>query len=112
MWRQISIPEKDKRDIEERKKAEMSALQRQINPHFIFNALNTIASFIRFDPQKARDLIISLSTYLRHNLEFNDNLIDIEKELVLIEKNVESRKEATPKNKIDWINEIGIIEIE
>lgn len=77
----VNTIEKDKRDIEERKKAEMSALQRQINPHFIFNALNTIASFIRFDPQKARDLIISLSTYLRHNLEFNDNLIDIEKEM-------------------------------
>ncbi|MCI6737854.1 MAG: histidine kinase, partial [Intestinibacter sp.] len=39
----VNTIEKDKRDIEERKKAEMSALQRQINPHFIFNALNTIA---------------------------------------------------------------------
>ncbi len=77
----VNTIEKDKRDIEARKKAEMSALQRQINPHFIFNSLNTIASFIRFDPQKARDLIISLSTYLRHNLEFNDNLINIEKEI-------------------------------
>ncbi|MGM9535165.1 MAG: sensor histidine kinase [Intestinibacter sp.] len=77
----VNTIEKDKKDIEDRKKAEMSALQRQINPHFIFNALNTIASFIRFDPQKARDLIISLSTYLRHNLEFNDSLIDVEKEM-------------------------------
>ena len=77
----VNTIEKDKKDIEDRKKAEMSALQRQINPHFIFNALNTIASFIRFDPRKARDLIISLSTYLRHNLEFNDSLIDIGKEM-------------------------------
>lgn len=77
----VNTIEKDKKDIEARKKAEMSALQRQINPHFIFNALNTIASFIRFDPQKARDLIISLSTYLRHNLEFDDTLIDIKKEM-------------------------------
>ena len=77
----VNTIEKDKKDIEARKKAEMSALQRQINPHFIFNALNTIASFIRFDPKKARDLIISLSTYLRHNLELNDNLINIKKDV-------------------------------
>mgnify|MGYP000025319540 CR=1 FL=1 len=81
--------EKDKKDIEARKKAEMSALQRQINPHFIFNALNTIASFIRFDPKKARDLIISLSTYLRHNLELNDNLINIKKEIEQVKSYVD-----------------------
>lgn len=85
----VNTIEKDKKDIEARKKAEMSALQRQINPHFIFNALNTIASFIRFDPQKARDLIISLSTYLRHNLEFNDNLIDIKKEIEQVKSYVD-----------------------
>lgn len=73
--------EKDKKEIEERKKAEITSLQRQINPHFIFNALNTIASFIRFDPQKARELIISLSTYLRHNLEFNNKPISIKREI-------------------------------
>ena len=38
----------------ERKKSEIKALQRQINPHFLFNALNTITSFIRINPEKAR----------------------------------------------------------
>ena len=85
----VNTIEKDKKDIEARKKAEMSALQRQINPHFIFNALNTIASFIRFDPKKARDLIISLSTYLRHNLELNDNLINIKKEIEQVKSYVD-----------------------
>ena len=84
--------ERDKKEIEERKKAEITSLQRQINPHFIFNALNTITSFIRFDPQKARELIISLSTYLRHNLEFNDEPISIKKEIIQVKSFVDIEK--------------------
>lgn len=62
-------------------KAEIKALQAQINPHFLFNALNTIISFVRMDPNKARDLIIDLSTYLRYNLEKGAELVSIENEL-------------------------------
>ena len=54
---------------------------------------------------------------LPNNIPKPINKVEIKSETTipnkrLIEKNVESRKEATPKNKIDWINEIGIIEIE
>lgn len=84
--------ERDKREIEARNRAEVRALQRQINPHFLFNSLNTIASFIRFDPNKARNLIISLSTYLRHNLEFSENLISIDKEIEQVKSYVEIEK--------------------
>ncbi|HAT3715898.1 TPA: sensor histidine kinase [Serratia marcescens] len=62
-------------------KAEMRALQSKINPHFLFNALNAISSSIRLNPDTARQLIINLSRYLRCNLELNDELIDIRKEL-------------------------------
>ncbi|MNH82744.1 Sensor histidine kinase YpdA [compost metagenome] len=62
-------------------KAEMRALQSKINPHFLFNALNAISSSIRTNPDTARQLIINLSRYLRYNLELNDELIDIRKEL-------------------------------
>ncbi|HEJ7944588.1 TPA: sensor histidine kinase [Serratia liquefaciens] len=62
-------------------KAEMRALQSKINPHFLFNALNAISSSIRINPDTARHLIINLSRYLRYNLELNDELIDIRKEL-------------------------------
>ncbi|MGL5743573.1 MAG: LytS/YhcK type 5TM receptor domain-containing protein [Cetobacterium sp.] len=61
--------------------AELKALQAQINPHFLFNALNTTASFVRFNPSKAREIIIDLSTYLRYNLENTDKLVPLEKEL-------------------------------
>ena len=76
----------------EKKKSEIKALQSQINPHFLFNALNTITSFIRINPDKARNLIINLSTYMRYNLEVNDNLIDINKELEQVKAYVEIEK--------------------
>lgn len=106
----VQAIEKDKKEIEERKKAEITSLQRQINPHFIFNALNTIASFIRFDPQKARELIINLSTYLRHNLEFNDKPISIKKEIDQVKSFVEIEK-ARFGEKLKVIYEIDDVDV-
>nr|MBA2817061.1 Transcriptional regulatory protein YpdB [Candidatus Pantoea persica] len=54
-------------------KAELRALQSKINPHFLFNALNSINSSIRLNPDTARQLVINLSRYLRYNLELNDD---------------------------------------
>jgi two-component system, LytTR family, sensor kinase len=73
-------------------KAELKALQTKINPHFLFNALNAIASTTRRNPEKARELIINLSSYLRFNLEINDELIDIHKELEQVRDYVEIEK--------------------
>lgn len=63
------------------KEAELKALQTQINPHFLFNALHTTAFFVRKDPAKAREIIIDLSTYLRYNLENSCKLVSLEMEL-------------------------------
>nr|WP_241634782.1 sensor histidine kinase [Fusobacterium gastrosuis] len=63
------------------KHSELKALQSQINPHFLFNALNTLASYIRTKPEKARDFIIDLSNYLRYNLNNNLNNVELIKEL-------------------------------
>lgn len=63
------------------KHSELKALQSQINPHFLFNALNTLASYIRTKPEKARDFIIDLSDYLRYNLNNNLNNVELIKEL-------------------------------
>ena len=56
-------------------------LQAQINPHFLFNALNTIASFCRTDPARSRELILDLSSYMRKNLEASHGLIRLSEEL-------------------------------
>jgi two-component system, LytTR family, sensor kinase len=73
-------------------KAEIKALQAQINPHFLFNALNTIVSFMRFNPNGARELIVNLSTYLRYNIEETSTFVDISRELDQVKAYVEIEK--------------------
>lgn len=52
--------------------AEIRRLQAQINPHFLFNSLNTVASFCRTAPTQARELILDLARYLRRNLDSSE----------------------------------------
>lgn len=61
--------------------AEIKHLQAQINPHFLFNSLNTIASFCRTAPEKARELILDLSLYMRKNLDSSRGFIRLADEL-------------------------------
>ncbi len=61
--------------------AEIKHLQAQINPHFLFNSLNTIASFCRTAPEKARELILDLSLYMRKNLDSSRGFIPLADEL-------------------------------
>ena len=61
--------------------AEIRHLQAQINPHFLFNSLNTIASFCRTTPEKARELILDLSLYMRKNLDSSRGFIPLSSEL-------------------------------
>ncbi|MGE5678226.1 MAG: LytS/YhcK type 5TM receptor domain-containing protein [Pseudomonadota bacterium] len=73
-------------------KAEIKALQAQINPHFLFNALNTIVALLRINPDSARELIVNLSTYLRYNIEETNTFVDISKELQQVKAYVEIEK--------------------
>ena len=49
-------------------RAEVRALRAQISPHFVYNALTTIASFVRSDPARARELLLDFALFIRHNL--------------------------------------------
>lgn len=60
---------------------ELKALQAQINPHFLFNTINTIASLIRTDPAQARVLLREFAAFYRRTLETGDELIPLELEL-------------------------------
>ena len=61
-------------------RAEVRALQAQINPHFLFNTLNTIASFTRTDPLRARELLREFSSFYRATLDNSGSLIPVERE--------------------------------
>lgn len=62
-------------------RAEVRALQAQINPHFLFNTLNTIASLTRTEPLRARDLLREFSQFYRATLENSGQLIPVKREI-------------------------------
>lgn len=66
--------------------AEIKSLQAQVNPHFFFNTINTISALIRVDSEKAREMLLQLSTFFRSNLQgARTNVIPLEKELLQVE---------------------------
>ena len=81
IWNAIRIEQ----SLEEQKRllleARLDALQRQINPHFLFNTLNSIASLVRFRPEQARELIVKLANILRKMLQEHDAFVPLRDEL-------------------------------
>ncbi len=64
------------------RKAQLSALKSQINPHFLFNSLNSIASLTLTNPDKAHGMIIALSDFMRYSLrKQQDDMVTLEVEL-------------------------------
>lgn len=72
-------------EVEEQKKLatsmELKALQSQINPHFLFNTINTMASLVRTDPEKARILLREFAVFYRASLENASDLIPLAREV-------------------------------
>ncbi|MFQ2171030.1 LytS/YhcK type 5TM receptor domain-containing protein [Aeromonas veronii] len=60
--------------------SELKLIQAQINPHFLFNTLNTISAITRRDPDKARDLLLHLSLFFRKNLKRQSGLATLQEE--------------------------------
>lgn len=65
--------------------ARLDALTAQINPHFLFNTLNSIASLVRTDPETARQVIFRLSNILRRLLQKHENFTPLSDELAFID---------------------------
>jgi two-component system LytT family sensor kinase len=94
--------------------ARLDALQRQINPHFLFNTLNSIASLVRTKPELAREMTVKLANILRallrdhdshvplsQELKFTDDYLDIEvvrfgAEKLRVEKDIDPRTLEVP----------------
>jgi two-component system, LytTR family, sensor kinase len=65
--------------------ARLAALTSQINPHFLFNTLNSVSSLIRSNPEQARSVVYRLSSILRRLLRNTDNLTPLREELAFID---------------------------
>jgi two-component system LytT family sensor kinase len=74
---EISLEEQKRLVLE----ARLDALQRQINPHFLFNTLNSIASLVRMNPEKAREMTVKLANILRALLKDHDSYVPLSQEL-------------------------------
>lgn len=82
---QLSIAELD-RQVELATKAELQALQSQINPHFLFNTINTISALVRTDPMRARSLLREFAAFYRQTLEDSSETIPISREVQQTER--------------------------
>ena len=84
-----SLKEKIKKESEYKtliREAELQALKSQINPHFLFNSLNSISSLTVSNPEKAQEMVINLSSFMRYSLMHN------EKEMVSFSRELENIK--------------------
>ena len=81
IWNQTRIERKLEEQGRLLLEARLDALQRQINPHFLFNTLNSIASLVRFRPEQAREMIVKLASILRVLLQDRDDLMQLRDEL-------------------------------
>ncbi len=108
VWNALRIEIKLKEQERLLLEARLDALQRQINPHFLFNTLNSIASLVRMKPELAREMTVKLAnilrallkdhdTYvpLREELEFTDDYLDIE--VVRFGTKLKVEKEIDPR---------------
>ncbi len=75
------------------REAELSALKAQINPHFLFNSLNSISALTMKDPSRARKMIIELSDFLRYSLKHREREVtSLDEEMHNISKYLEIEK--------------------
>jgi two-component system LytT family sensor kinase len=85
VWNNARIERKLQEQEQLLLQARMEALQSQINPHFLFNTLNSISSLVRFDPDTAREMIVKLASILRRLLRKTDAFIPLRDEISFID---------------------------
>src|SRR5271157_2657683 len=85
IWNNTRIERKLAEQEKALMQARMDALISQINPHFLFNTLNTVSSLIRFDPDTARTVLLKLSNILRRRLKSQIHFVSLKQELEFID---------------------------
>jgi len=92
-----------KKQVQAELNARLQALQSRIQPHFLFNSLNTIASTVHSNPGMAEDLIVDLSELMRAGLNTQNSLVTLANELRLVDGylNIESQR-VGHRLSIEW----------
>ena len=86
--------------------ARMEALQNQINPHFLFNTLNSVSSLVRFDPDTAREMIIKLANILRRLLSSGEAFVPLREEMEFIDNYLDIEVVRFGEDKLQVIKEL------
>ncbi len=87
--------------------ARMESLQNQINPHFLFNTLNSISSLVRFDPDTAREVISKLATILRRLLNNTDSFVPLREEVEFIDNYLDIEVVRFGNDKLRVVKELA-----
>src|SRR3989449_204570 len=86
--------------------ARMEALQNQINPHFLFNTLNSVSSLVRVAPDTAREMIIKLATILRRLLHSSDAFVPLQDEIDFIDNYLDIEVVRFGRDKLRVVKEL------
>jgi len=92
--------------------ARMEALQNQINPHFLFNTLNSVSSLVRFDPDTAREVIIKLATILRRLLSSGDAFVPLREELEFIDNYLDIEMVRFGRDKLRVLKDLDPVSLD
>src|SRR5450631_2910603 len=87
--------------------ARMEALQNQINPHFLFNTLNSVSSLVRFDPDTAREMIIKLANILRRLLNTSEAFVPLREEVEFIDDYLDIEVVRFGRDKLQVLKELA-----
>jgi two-component system LytT family sensor kinase len=87
-------------------KARMDALSSQINPHFLFNTLNTVSALIRFDPDAARGVVLKLSNILRRLLRKHETFVPLREELEFIDNYLDIEVARFGRDNLDIVKQL------
>jgi len=106
IWNSVRIQIKLEEQARLLLNARMEALQNQINPHFLFNTLNSVSSLVRFDPDTAREMIIKLANILRRLLNSTDAFVPLRDELEFIDNYLDIEVVRFGRDKLRVVKEI------
>src|SRR6201987_1751539 len=93
-------------------RARMDALSSQINPHFLFNTLNTVSALIRIDPDSARGVVLKLSNILRRLLRKHETFVPLREELSFIDDYLDIEVARFGHDNLDIVKEIDEVTLE